>query len=129
MLRFIVGDERIGEILWRFADGDHPGACRLVTTRDFTGLAEQISSADLGWFWQRYLYTAELPVWTVRRTGDGTSDLVTIEWSDPGFVMPLPVRVGDDRPRVAMPGGRAELHVAPGTPVVVDPDREVLAAN
>jgi aminopeptidase N len=129
MLRFIVGEERMAEILWRFADGDHPGACRLVTTRDFTRLAERVVDADLGWIWQRYLYTAELPVWTVRRTGDGATDVVTVEWNDPEFEMPLPVRVGDDLRRVAMPGGRAELHVAPGTPVVVDPDGEVLTAN
>jgi aminopeptidase N len=127
MLRLLLGDEALGEILWRFADGDHPSACRFAATADFTGLVEEVAGRDLGWFWQRYLFTAELPRWSVRRSSSGGSDRVGIGWDDPAFEMPLPVLVAGERRLVEMPGGRAELTVAPGAEVVVDPRHEVLA--
>ncbi len=127
MLRLMLGEERIAEILWLFADGDHPGACSLVTTRDFTDLVEQVAGEDLDWFWQRYLFNAALPSWRLRRTVGADADVVMIEWSDAAFEMPLPVAVDGDRRRVDMSGGSAELRVAAGAEVVVDPGGEVLA--
>ncbi|MEE4270575.1 MAG: M1 family metallopeptidase [Thermoanaerobaculales bacterium] len=123
MLRYLLGDEAMTEILWRVADGDNPAACRFVTTNEFTTVTEEIAGRDLGWFWQRYLHTAELPLWSVTRTGDR----VTVAWDDPSFEMPLPVEIDGRRELVAMAGGRAELTVDPQAEVVVDPEREILA--
>jgi aminopeptidase N len=128
MLRLLVGDEAFSEILWRFADGDHPGSCRFVTTGDFIDLVDEVTTRDLSWFWQRYLFTAELPSWKVRRIDTGDFARVELGWNDPAFEMPLPVRIGDRKRLVDMPGGRAELRVDPGVEVVIDPDREVLTA-
>jgi aminopeptidase N len=127
MLRLLLGDDALGEILWRFADGDHPTACRFVATADLIRLVEEVAGRDLGWFWQRYLRTAELPRWSVQRSSSGAADRVEIRWDDPGFEMPLPVAVDGERRLVEMPGGRAELTVARSAEVVVDPRREVLA--
>jgi aminopeptidase N len=129
MLRLMLKEERFGEILWRFADGENPEACRFVTTRDFTDLVEELSGWQLDWFWQRYLFTAELPSWKMNRVQDGGAERIEIEWNDPSFEMPLPVQIGDRRRLVAMPGGRAEFRVDAGTEVVVDPDREVLTVE
>jgi len=123
MLRFLLGGEAVDEILWRFADGDHPAVCRFATSQDFIDLVAEYSDRELDWFWQRYLVTAELPVWTMTRR----ADRVVIAWDDPAFEMPLPVLVGERRRLVAMPGGRAEIVVDPSLEVVVDPDGEVLA--
>jgi aminopeptidase N len=123
MLRYFLGDEAMTEILWRFADGDNPEACRFVTTNEFITLTEEIAGRDLGWFWQRYLHTAELPVWSMTRTGDR----VTVAWDDPSFEMPLTVEIDGRRELVAMAGGRAELRVDRQAEVVVDPEREILA--
>jgi aminopeptidase N len=128
MLRLLVGDKRFDEIIWRFADGDHPSACRFATTEDFMDLVDEVTARDLGWFWQRYLFTAELPSWKMSRVRDGGADRIELEWNDPSFEMPLPVKIGDRRQLVAMPGGRAEFKVDTGTEVVIDPDREVLTA-
>ena len=128
MLRFILGEEVMAEILWRFADGDHPEACRFVTTQDFIDQVGEVSGRQLDWFWQRYLYTAELPTWKLTRVQDGGADRIEIEWNDPSFEMPLPVEVGGQRRLIAMPGGRAEFQVDAGTEVAVDPDSEVLTA-
>jgi aminopeptidase N len=129
MLRDLLGGDALDVILWRFADGDNPETCRFVTTQDFIDLVAEISGWELDWFWNRYLYTAELPVWTMARTSAGGSDRIAIAWDDPSFEMPLPVRVGDSIDLVAMPGGRAELTVEAGIEVEVDPDREVLVAE
>ena len=129
MLRFLLGEEVMAEILWRFADGDHPDACRFVTTREFIDLVEEIGGRELDWYWQRFLYTAELPSWKVTRTQQDGADLIELEWNDPSFEMPLPVRIGDRKERVPMPGGRAEFTVDAGAAVVVDPDREVLTVE
>ena len=126
-LRLLVGDDAFFEILWRFADGDRPSACRLVTTADFTALAEEVAGADLDWFWQRYLFTASLPRWRMTRSSSAAGDRVELAWDDPGFAMPLPVAVDGTRRWLAMPGGRATLEVPPGTEIEVDPRRELLA--
>ncbi len=126
MLRVILGEEVMAEILWRFADGDHPEACRFVTTREFIDLVEEVGGRELDWFWQRYLYTAELPMWTLKtdtRVGDR---VLNSSGTTGSFEMPLPVEIDGHRELVTMPGGRAELRVESGAEVVVDPDNEVL---
>jgi aminopeptidase N len=129
MLRLLAGAQNFDEIVWRFAAGDEPTACRFATTEDFTDLVEEVTSLDLGWFWQRYLFTAELPSWRLNRILDGGEERIQLEWNDPAFEMPLPVQIGDHRRLVAMPGGRAEFRVDAGTAVEVDPGREVLTAE
>ena len=129
MLRLLLGEDRFAEVLWVFADGDRPDRCRFATTQEFIDLVEGLSTWDLEWFWQRYLHTAELPSWSLDRSLSGGLETVVILWDDPAFEMPLPVRIGDKRKLVSMPGGRAEFKVSPGVEVVVDPDREVLTAD
>jgi aminopeptidase N len=129
MLRLLLGEERFAAILWTFADADRPTHCRFATTQDFIDLVERVSTWNLDWFWERYLFTAELPSWSVSRSPAGGLESVVIEWDDPNFEMPLPVQIGDKRKLVSMPGGRAEFKVNPGVEVVVDPDREVLTAD
>ena len=92
-------------------------------------LVEEVTTWDLGWFWQRYLFTAELPSWKVNRVQDRGAERIELEWNDPSFEMPLPVKIGDRRRLVAMPGGRAEFRVDAGIEVVIDPDGEILSAS
>ena len=136
-LRFLMGDDAFFAALHDFAT-DERLAYKLSETADFTRLAEARLGHPIPWFWERYLYRAELPVYRVLRApgagvespapeASGEIERVTIEWSDPAFSMPLPVKVGDEIRRVEMTGGRAELAVAPGTPVEVDPQGWVLA--
>ena len=129
MLRLLMGDEAFFEALWEFADGDNPSACRFATTDEFIRLVETKAARDLTWFWQRYLFTAELPAWEMSRVNEGPTDRVTLEWNDAAFEMPLPVQIGDRREIVAMPGGRGEFEVDTNADVIVDPNREVLTAG
>ena len=129
MLRLLMGDEAFFEALWEFADGDNPSACRFATTDEFIRLVETKAARDLTWFWQRYLFTAELPAWEMSRVNEGPTDRVTLEWNDAACEMPLPVQIGDRREIVAMPGGRGEFEVDTNADVIVDPNREVLTAG
>jgi aminopeptidase N len=137
-LRYLLGDEAFFAVIHDYAN-DPRYAYKLTSTADFTAIVEERLGHAIPWFWQRYLYTAELPRYRISRAsgpagaersvpeGAGEIERVTIEWNDPGFAMPLPVKVGDEIRRVEMAGGRAELAVAPGTPVEVDPQGWVLA--
>ncbi|MEZ5312461.1 MAG: M1 family metallopeptidase [Thermoanaerobaculia bacterium] len=136
-LRYLMGDDEFFAAIHDFAN-DERFAYRLSSTADFTGLVEARLGRAIPWFWQRYLYSAKLPTYRVTRTAGGPAEQaapeasgeierVVIEWSDPTFAMPLPVRVGEEIRRVEMAGGRAEIVVAPGTEVEVDPQGWVLA--
>ncbi len=125
-LRWLVGDDVFFRALREFSC-DPRFAYHTVRTADFTGLVESLAGRDLDWFWRRYLFTAALPRWRMTRSEDGTR--VELAWDDPGFTLPLPIRVdGADR-RVEMPGGRAVLELAAHARVEVDPDGRVLAAR
>jgi aminopeptidase N len=129
MLRLLMGNDRFFAVIWDFADGDDPSACRFATTDDFTRLVESKIGRGLDWFWRRYLHTAELPEWRVSRRPAGNVERIAISWDDPSFEMPLPVEIDGEHRLVAMPGGRAELTVPAGADVVVDARREVLAVE
>lgn len=127
-LRWLLGDEVFFEALYRFAND--PGyAYGLVSSRDFIDLVQALDSRDLGWFWRRYLYRAELPAWRVTRTPEGGLERVEVAWDDPAFELPLPLSVAGEPRRLEMPGGRASFTVAPGAPVEIDPDGLVLASS
>jgi aminopeptidase N len=136
-LRYLVGDEMFFALLHDYAN-DPRYAYKLTATTDFSHLVEERLGRPIPWFWERYLYQANLPTYRVTRSAGGTAERaapeaageierVTLEWLEPGFAMPLPVKVGDEIRRVEMTGGRAELSVAPGTAIEVDPQGWVLA--
>ena len=126
-LRWLIGDDDFFEVIWRFADGDNPGACRLVATEDLAALVAEISGKEIDWFWERYLYRAEQPGWRMVRRERNGSDRVQIFWDDPEFELPLPILVGGEELRVEMTGGRAELLVDRGVTVEIDPQGRVYA--
>jgi len=127
MLRWILGDEQFFEIVWRFANDDS-FAYGFVETEDLMALVAEVSSRnDLDWFWDTYVFKAKLPRWSVSREARSGGDLVQLSWDEPGFEMPLPVRVGEEIRRVEMPGGMAEFVLSSSQQVEVDPEGWVLA--
>ena len=127
-LRWLLGDEDFFTVIWRFADGDNPDTCRLVSTEDLEALVGEVSGRDLGWFWERYLHRAKPPKWRVKRRPEGDRERVEIRWDDSDFELPLPVVVGGEERRLEMTGGRASFLVEQGTTVEIDPDGRVLAS-
>ena len=125
-LRWVVGDEVFFDAIYRFAN-EPEYAYGLVSSQDFADLVQELSGRDLSWFWDRYLYRADIPQWRVERSPTGDGERVEIVWSDPAFVMPLEVEVGGERRRIEMDNGRASFGVAADTVIEVDPDGWVLA--
>ncbi|HHQ49587.1 MAG TPA: M1 family peptidase, partial [Acidobacteria bacterium] len=125
-LRWLIGDEAFLGILHDFPN-DPRYAYRHATTKDFTDFVEARTGRDLGWFWKRYLYTAALPRYTVTRSASGKGEKLQLAWDDPSFELPIPVSVGGQLHRVAMPQGHGELVIPAGAEVEVDPEGLILA--
>ncbi len=123
-LRYLLGDQAFFELLHGFST-DPRFAYRLVSMENWTAYVEEATGRDLQWFWQRYIYTADLPSWELSRQGDQ----VTLAWQDTAFAMPLPIRVdGRDR-HLSMEGGQSVFTAAPEAVILVDPDGWVLEAS
>ncbi len=125
-LRWQIGDAPFFRALRRFAD-DPPGACRLVDSADFERVVAEESGAPLDWFWRRYLRTAAPPRYALERAARDGKETITLRWDDPGFELTLPVRIGGELRRVAMPGGAATFEVPAGERVTLDLAGRVLA--
>lgn len=125
-LKWLLGEEDFFTVVWRFAN-DPEFAYGLVSSQALAGLVMEVSGREIGWFWDRYLYRAEEPVWRVKRRVDGDRERISINWDDPDFEMPLPVQVDGMERRVEMTGGRASFLVDSGVTVEVDPLGRVLA--
>ena len=125
-LRWLLGDAHFFTVIWRFAN-DPEYAYGLVSSQDLAELVSEVSGREIDWFWERYLYRAEEPVWRVRRRLKGDHDRITITWDDRDFEMPLPVRVAGVERRVEMARGRASFLVDHGATVEIDPLGRVLA--
>jgi aminopeptidase N len=125
-LRWLLGDEDLDDVIWRFAN-DSGYAYGLVSSRDFVDLVSEVSSREIDWFWERYLYRAEEPRWRLERRLDGDRERITITWDDPSFEMPLPVWVAGEERRLEVESGRASFLVERGTTVEVDPLGKILA--
>jgi aminopeptidase N len=129
-LKWELGDEAFFTVLRRFADAEHPEACRFVATADLERLVAEVGGRDIPWFWQRYLRRAELPRWSLSRgAAAGGTERVTLAWDDPAFELPLPIVVQGTARRVEMPHGKAEFDVPAGATVEVDPRGLILAAR
>ena len=68
MLRFVVGDDNFWQILKEYAQ---LYAYSNASTEDFQAVCEQIFGADLGWFFDQWIYEAGYPVY---QFGWGFSD-------------------------------------------------------
>lgn len=60
MLRFVVGDDNFWKILKEYAQ---IYAYSNASTEDFQAVCEQIFGADLGWFFDQWIYEAGYPVY------------------------------------------------------------------
>ena len=125
-LRWVIGEEALLKALFRFAN-DPEFAYGLVSSQDFIDLVAEISGQELDWFWERYLFRAEVPTWRMKRRVEGDRELVQITWDDRSFEMPLPVTVAGEELRLQMSGGRGKLLVEPGAIVEIDARGRILA--
>lgn len=95
------------------------------TTPEFVDFVKQVTGKDYQWFFDIYLYQAELPDLVEKREGNNLS----LEWKTPNsksFPMPIEVSVNGIVTQLAMTGGSGMLTIPPDAHVVVDPMAKVL---
>jgi aminopeptidase N len=129
-LRELVGDEVFFRAVRKLVYGTEqpaPGAMtpRYATTREFIGFVNQASGRDLGWFFDVYMYQAELPE-LLATAADGKLNLRWKTKDDKPFPMPVEVRVGGKIETVAMTAGEGSIALPPGATWTLDPRSKLL---
>jgi aminopeptidase N len=132
-LRHFIGDDLFFEVLrtWVYPDESTRNAtdgsqCRFASTDDFISLAEKISGQELSWFFDVYLYSAELPELVVQRS----SDRLQLQWQTSGekpFMLPVEIETGGNISSVTV--GTADPVFVPLDPheaFRIDPLRHIL---
>jgi aminopeptidase N len=140
MLRHVVGDEAFFRILAAYRE---KFAFRAVTTEDFRAVAEQVVGADLGWFFDEWVYGQGVPSyrWAWRDVEGAGRRFVELylsqtEASGPVFTMPLDVALAsadETTSRTVWDKARVQHFLLPVErdleSVSLDPERWVLAGD
>jgi aminopeptidase N len=129
-LRELIGDEPFFRSVRRLVYGTEdprPGNFRprYGSTREFVQIVNEVTGRDYGWFFDVYVFAADLPELQTSQDASG----LTLVWKTPGdrpFPMPVEVRVGADVRTVAMTGGRGHVALAPGATFTIDPGSKLL---
>lgn len=129
-LRYLIGDAQFFEATRRLVYGrpdPRPGnfSPRFATTPEFIDIVKQVSGRDLGWFFDVYLYQAQLPELQIERSGDQ----MHLRWKTPQdrpFPMPVDLTVDGERRRATMAGGSETLTVPAAAHIVIDPNAHIL---
>lgn len=129
-LRSLIGDEaffRAVRLLVYGTDQPQPGQFqpRYGSTQEFMAIINQVTGSNYDWFFQAYLYQAELPELSAAREGGQ----LLLSWKVPGgtaFPMPIEVRVGQRVEQVSMTGGQGQLSIPSDATWTIDPRSRVL---
>ncbi len=129
-LRNLIGDAAFYEAVRTLVYGrpdPEPGNFepQFATTEDFRRIVNDVTGRDLTWFFDVYLYRADLPQLESKRTGDK----LTLTWQTPDdlpFPMPLEVQVDDDIKSLSMAEGHGELTLPANAHVTLDPHSKIL---
>ncbi|MDF0533503.1 M1 family metallopeptidase [Shewanella sp. A32] len=128
-LRHYLGDDKffqaVRELVYGTAE-PQPGKFkpRYSSTREFIDIVTRISGSDMHWFFDNYLYQAQLPALAVTRHGAE----LQLQWLRTKSAFPMPVEVAVDGKlyTVAMPGGQGSLNVGSATRIQADPHQFIL---
>ena len=132
-LRYSIGDEHFFTLLRQWIYPSAPTLdgvlrcqqCRTTDSPEFITLAEQISGQDLSWFFDLYLYSAELPVLQISES----DNRLVLEWQVPDglrFPMPIEIEQNGKRRRVDMLEGVIEIEKGAGDSINIDPDHWIV---
>jgi aminopeptidase N len=134
-LRHTLGDQTFFQLFRRWAYPDPAmetmtdgRQCRLATTNDFLGIAEQVSGKKLDWFFNLYFRQPALP--RIRYYKSGTT--LSLQWVTPGnlpFTLPVDVRVGSTTLTVNMQNGSGTVTVPTDSSYQIDPDGWILMST
>lgn len=129
-LRALIGDDAFFGAVRQLVYGSAPAvpgtlAPRYGSTREFIGFVNQASGRDLTWFFDVYMYQAELPELLATPAGGK----LALRWKAPGgkpFPMPVEVRVGSKVETVEMKDGQGSIALPDGATWTLDPHSKLL---
>ncbi len=125
-LRYLIGKPTLDHILRTLAQTPRLTYQPVVNTDHFIRISEALSGMDLSWFFQAYLYRADLPKLHVRREGAR----LELTWEPGNFPMPieLELQAGGQKTleRVPFPDGKARIELDAGATYRIDPKNWVL---
>jgi len=129
-LRNLIGDDAFFKILRLDVygrDDPKPGNFKPLfrTTPEFIAIVNTVTGKDYQWFFDVYLYEADLPKLIETRQG-GT---LTLAWKTPHdrpFPLPVEISVDGKVTTLAMTGGKDSIAVPPDAHVVIDPWSKIL---
>ena len=129
-LRALIGDEKFFECLRMLVygtPGPKPGnfAPHYASAQDFVDIVNKVSGRDLSWFFNVYLYQAQLPALDQQREGN----TLRLHWRAPHdlpFPMPVEIQVDGKLHVLAMTHGEGTLDVPADALVIVDPHSKLL---
>jgi aminopeptidase N len=132
-LRALIGDDAFFDATRQLVYGrtdPEPGNFepRYGTTADFIEAVNAATGKDYRWFFDVYVFSAELPELVATRDATGLS----LQWKAPGgkpFPMPVQVRVDGHDIDVPMTGGRGRVEMKPHALYTIDPHSRVLRAE
>ncbi len=131
-LRGLIGDAaffRVTRELLYGTDAPKPGHFRPrhASTATYVALVQRVTGKDLGWFFDVYLRSVQLPELLASRD----ADTLVLRWKtedDRPFPMPVQVRVGKRIVEVPMADGRGRIALNAGESFTLDPHSKVLRA-
>ena len=129
-LRALIGDDAFFRSVHQLVYGSAPATAgklqpRYASTREFIGFVNQASGRDLNWFFDVYMYQAELPELLATPAGGK----LELRWKAPGgkpFPMPVEVRVGTKVETVDMKDGQGSIALPDGATWTLDPRSKLL---
>ena len=131
-LRHYLGDQVFFAMFRRFAYPDPAmesmtdgRQCRLATTNDILGIAEQATGKKLDWFFNVYLKQSKCPTLLYNKKGT----VLSLQWVPPNnlpFPFPVDVRVGAKTVVVDMQNGSGSVSIPIDTSYQIDPDNWIL---
>ena len=96
-----------------------------ASSQDFIRIVNKVTGRDLSWFFNVYLYQAQLPALDEQRVGN----TLTLRWHVPHdlpFPMPVEVQVDGTVHTLSMAQGEGSLEVPPDALVIIDPHSKLL---
>ena len=91
MLRELVGKELLWSTLYEYISMPKEYENNQTSTNEFIKLINNNSGKELGWFFQKYLYSESMPVLIVEEVYTNDKNFIDIYWEDDNFIMPVEI--------------------------------------
>jgi len=130
-LRYVLGEKLLLDILKTFATAPAYTLHHQVVTQDFIDLVNRKSGHDYTWFFQQYLFTANLPTLEHQIVVDhGEKKLLELRWRERDFRLPVEIRLTTGTTttikRLAVTATTHRFALPENAEVEIDPQRWIL---